>query len=181
MPSLLIQKGAYSVENQSPVLSMRGICKSFAGIQVLKDVDIALYPGEVHCLVGENGAGKSTLIKIISGAYTPDSGTIHYQGEQRHNLTPRWARENGINTIYQEIDLIPSLSAAENISLGIEPLTRSGNIDWTAARQRASTILNGWDAGIDVDAPVGSLKVAYQQMVAIAKALALNNKVLDPR
>ncbi|MCL4559176.1 MAG: sugar ABC transporter ATP-binding protein [Chloroflexi bacterium] len=166
------------MDNPSPVLSMRNICKSFSGIQVLKAVDIDLYPGEVHCLVGENGAGKSTLIKIMSGAYTPDNGTIHYQGQGLHNITPRWARENGINTIYQEIDLIPSLSAVENISLGIEPLKRSGNIDWVAARRRASQILNNWGVQIDVDVPVGTLKVAYQQMVAIAKALALNSKIL---
>jgi ribose transport system ATP-binding protein len=166
------------VNNPSPVLSMSDISKSFSGIQVLKDVQIDLYPGEVHCLVGENGAGKSTLIKIMSGAYTPDRGTIQYQGKSLHNITPRWARENGINTIYQEIDLIPSLSAAENISLGIEPRTHLGNIDWDATRQRATEILRGWNVQIDIDAPVGTLKVAYQQMVAIAKALALNSKVL---
>ena len=166
------------MENQSPVLSMRKICKSFAGIQVLKEVDLDLHPGEVHCLVGENGAGKSTLIKIISGAYQPDSGSITYQDQLLKNVNPHWAREHGINTIYQEIDLIPTLSAAENISLGIEPLKKNGNIDWPALRQRATDILEGWGTAIDVDVPVNTLKVAYQQMVAIAKALSLNNRVL---
>jgi ABC-type sugar transport system ATPase subunit len=178
MPSLLVHKGAISVENQPPVLSLRKICKSFAGIQILKEVDIDLYPGEVHCLVGENGAGKSTLIKIISGAYQPDSGSITYQGLSLKNVNPHWAREHGINTIYQEIDLIPTLNAAENISLGIEPLKKNGNIDWPALRQRAALILESWGSSIDINAPVGTLKVAYQQMVAIAKALSLNNKVL---
>ncbi|HVN55763.1 MAG TPA: sugar ABC transporter ATP-binding protein [Anaerolineaceae bacterium] len=166
------------MDHQPPVLSMRKICKSFAGIQVLKEVDLDLYAGEAHCLVGENGAGKSTLIKIISGAYQPDSGSITYQGQLLKNVSPHWAREHGINTIYQEIDLIPTLSAAENISLGIEPIKKNGSIDWPALRERATKILEGWGAEINVDVPVNTLKVAYQQMVAIAKALSLNNRVL---
>ncbi len=166
------------METQPPVLSLRKICKSFAGIQVLKEVDIDLYPGEVHCLVGENGAGKSTLIKIMSGAYQPDSGNLNYLGDSLNNLNPHWAREHGINTIYQEIDLIPTLSAAENISLGIEPLKPNGNIDWPVLRKRATKILESWGASIDIDVPVSNLKVACQQMVAIAKALSLNSKVL---
>lgn len=161
-----------------PVLQLRGICKSFSGIQVLNDVNLDLFPGEVHCLVGENGAGKSTLIKIISGAYHPDQGSILYHQQSLKNITPRWARENGINTIYQEIDLIPTLSAAENISLGNEPLTHYGNIDWKAVRARANEILERMGAPIDINIPVGKLKVAYQQMVAIAKALSLNSQVL---
>jgi ribose transport system ATP-binding protein len=167
------------MEVQSPVLSIKEVSKSFSGVQVLNDIRLDLYPGEVHCLIGENGAGKSTLIKIISGAYQPDGGTITYLGNTLKNIAPRWARENGINTIYQEIDLIPSLSVAENISLGNEPLKRNGDIDWVASRRKAKKILE--DMGgtpIDVDANVGSLKVAYQQMVAIAKALSLNSKVL---
>jgi ribose transport system ATP-binding protein len=168
----------HAVEATPPILSLRGICKSFSGVQVLKEIDLDLTPGQVHCLVGENGAGKSTLIKIISGAYQPDEGTITYQGQALKNLVPRWARENGITAIYQEIDLIPSLSAAENISLGNEPLTRSGQVDWGQVRQRAARILGDMGAHINMDIPVGSLKVAYQQMVAIAKALSLNNKVL---
>jgi len=166
------------VTEQTPVLTLRGICKSFSGIQVLNEVNIDLYPGEVHCLVGENGAGKSTLIKIMSGAYQPDRGAITYQGQAVKNITPRWARENGITTIYQEIDLVPTLSAAENISLGNEPLTPLGNIDWKAVRSRAFDILTGMGAHLDIDVPIGKLKVAYQQMVAIAKALSLNSKVL---
>jgi ribose transport system ATP-binding protein len=166
------------VSNQEPILSLRNIGKSFSGIPVLQEVDLDLFPGEVHCLVGENGAGKSTLIKIISGAYQPDQGSITYRGEALKNVTPRWARENGINTIYQEIDLIPSLSAAENISLGNEPLKPGGGIDWKAVRQNALQVLEGMGAHLDLDVPVGSLKVAYQQMVAIAKALSLRSKVL---
>lgn len=166
------------MENQSPVLKLRNISKSFSGITVLHDVDIDLFPGEVHCLVGENGAGKSTLIKIMSGAYQPEKGMITYQGHDYRQLSPRWARENGINTIYQEIDLIPSLSAEENISLGNEPGGFAGSIDWGAVRNRALNILKDMGAHLNLSVPVGQLKVAHQQMVAIAKALSLNSKVL---
>jgi len=166
------------VNPSEPILTLKNISKSFSGVPVLREIDLDLYPGEVHGLVGENGAGKSTLIKIMSGAYHPDKGTITYQGQAIKNLTPHWARENGINAIYQEIDLIPSLSAAENISLGNEPVKRGGNIDWPAVRRKALTILEDMGALLDVDVPVGSLKVAYQQMVAIARALSLNSKVL---
>ncbi len=167
------------MDSPPPILTLRDTCKSFSGVQVLKNVNLELYPGEVHCLVGENGAGKSTLIKIISGAYQPDSGQVIYQGQELKHIHPRWARENGINTIYQEIDLIPSLSVAENISLGNELTGRGGGIDWAATRKRAQKILDDMgETQFDVDAPVGSLKVAYQQMVAIAKALSLNSKVL---
>ena len=163
---------------QAPVLQLRGICKSFAGVPVLRDVSLDLYGGEVHCLVGENGAGKSTLIKIISGAYTKDAGTITYQGRELGHIAPAWARENGINTIYQEIDLIPSLDAAENISLGNEPRTRSGGIDWPAVRRNAQKNLDDIGANVDATVPVGQLKIAQQEMVAVAKALSLKSKVM---
>jgi len=166
------------VAERTPVLQLKNINKSFSGVQVLHNVSFDLYEGEVHCLVGENGAGKSTLIKIISGAYQPDSGDITYQGQMAQHLSPRWSLDHGISTIYQEIDTIPVLSVAENISLGNEPLTRSGNIDRPAMRLRAQKVLDEIGADIDVDAPVGSLKVAHQQMVVIAKALSLNSKVL---
>lgn len=166
------------METVEPTLKLREISKSFSGICVLNQIDMDLFPGEVHCLVGENGAGKSTLIKIISGAYQPDGGTITYLGRPLKHNSPHWARENGINAIYQEIDLIPSLSAAENISLGNEPVRRDGSIDWAAVRHKAATILTEMGAQLDIHVPVGTLKVAYQQMVAIAKALSLNSKVL---
>ncbi len=162
----------------APVLQLRGIGKAFSGVPVLRDVSLDLYPGEVHCLVGENGAGKSTLIKIISGAYVKDEGTITYQGQALHHNTPAWARANGINTIYQEIDLIPSLSAAENISLGNEPRTRSGAIDWGAVRRNAQRILEDICADLDAGVPVGQLKIAQQEMVAVAKALSLKSKII---
>lgn len=161
-----------------PVLSLRKVNKSFAGITVLHDIDLDLYPGEVHCIVGENGAGKSTLIKIMSGAYAPDAGTITYQDQVIKHVEPRWARENGINTIYQEIDLVPILDAAENICLGNEPLKSSGQIDWQAINRTSQDILNDMGAQVEMGVPVQNLKVAHQQMVAIAKALSINSKVL---
>jgi ribose transport system ATP-binding protein len=166
------------VNPAEPILTLEHVSKSFSGVTVLKDIHLELYPGEVHGLVGENGAGKSTLIKIISGAYQPDRGTYTYLGKPIKNIDPHWARENGINTIYQEIDLIPSLSAAENISLGYEPVKRGGGIDWGAVKDKARKILDDMGASLDINVPVANLKVAYQEMVAIARALSLNSKVL---
>jgi ribose transport system ATP-binding protein len=160
------------------ILQLRNISKSFSGVQVLNDVSLDLYPGEVHCLVGENGAGKSTLIKIISGAYSRTAGSIIYQGEPLHAVSPAWMRTHGINTIYQEIDLIPTLDAAENIALGNEPRTRMGAIDWPAVRANSQRLLDEIGAEVDLKAPVGTLKIAQQEMVAVAKALSLKSKVI---
>ncbi len=162
-----------------PVLRLKNISKTFSGVRVLKDVQLDLYPGEIHCLMGENGAGKSTLIKIISGAYAPDQGgTIEFQGKPIPSNNPRYAREHGINTIYQEIDLVPDLNATENVMLGNEPLKKSGRIDWAAARQKTLEIFREMNVTIDMDIPVGQMKVAQQQMVAIAKALLMDSKVI---
>jgi ABC-type sugar transport system ATPase subunit len=166
------------VAGSLPTLKLNGINKSFSGVSVLNNVSLELFPGEVHCLLGENGAGKSTLIKIMSGAYIPDSGSINYQGEEIGSLTPRWAREHGISTIYQEIDLVPHLNAAENILLGEEPLKAGGSINWKEVRQRAKSIFDNMGVEIDMKVPVGTLKMAQQQMVAIAKALSMNSKLL---
>lgn len=163
---------------QSPLLRLKNICKSFSGIQVLKNVDLNLYPGEVHCLMGENGAGKSTLIKIISGSYVADSGEINYLDHTYPSYSPRWAHENGINTIYQEIDLVPHLSVAENIYLGNEPLTAFKNINKGEMVRKAESIFRDLGIEMDVHAGLQTLKVANQQLVAIAKALAFNSKVI---
>ena len=162
----------------APILELREIGKSFSGISVLRNVNLEVLPGEVHCIVGENGAGKSTLIKIISGAYPRDSGTIRYLGQTLEDIHPQWTREHGINTIYQEVDLIPSLSAAENIYLGNEPLTHAGNIDWPAVRRKSEALLQEIGAEINLREPVGKLKIAHQQMVAIAKSLSLESRLM---
>jgi len=160
------------------VLKLEGICKSFAAVQVLKEVSLSLYAGQVHCLIGENGAGKSTLIKVVSGAYHPDAGIITYLGKTIGEIQPRWARENGINTIYQEIDLVPHLTAAENILLGEEPLTRFGNIDKKRAHGRCKELFAKLGVEIPLEVPVSQLRLAQQQMVAIAKALHMNSRVI---
>lgn len=162
-----------------PVLHLEKISKTFSGIKVLNNVAMDLYPGEVHCLLGENGAGKSTLIKIISGAYQPDTGgCMIYNGSPIEHNNPRRARENGINTIYQEIDLVPDLNAVENVMLGNEPLKKSGAIDWKKAREKTKQILGELDVYVEMDRPVGQLKVAQQQLIAIAKALLLESKII---
>ncbi len=162
----------------TPILKLKQIGKSFSGIPVLTNVDLDLYPGEVHCLMGENGAGKSTLIKIISGSYTADSGEIDYLGQTYPSYSPRWAHRNGINTIYQEIDLVPHLTVAENIFLGNEPLTKFKNINKSEMNKKAEAVFNDMGVDMDVRVKLQTLKVANQQLVAIAKALAFNSKVM---
>ncbi|HUI72697.1 MAG TPA: sugar ABC transporter ATP-binding protein [Spirochaetia bacterium] len=166
------------MEGSSPLLALTGVNKSFSGVQVLHDVSFDLFPHEVHCLVGENGAGKSTLIKIISGAYRHDTGEISYLGRRLTHVSPRWAIGHGITTIYQEIDVVPDLSVVENIFLGREPRKRTGSIDWAAMRRQASKLLEDIGVELDLSATVVGLKIAQQQMVAIAKALSLESRVL---
>ncbi len=166
------------MNNTQPIIKLEKITKSFSGNVVLNNIDFDLYPGEVHCLVGENGSGKSTMIKIISGAYQADSGKITYLGKTYVHLTPRWAKENGINTIYQEIDLVPSLNVAQNISLGSETINRWGNIDRNFIVKKSKDILDDMGMEIDLTIPVGNQKIAHQQMVGIAKALWLKSRVI---
>jgi ribose transport system ATP-binding protein len=161
-----------------PLLALKGVNKSFSGVQVLHDVSFDLFPREVHCLVGENGAGKSTLIKIISGAYRHDNGEISYLGRHLSRVSPRWAIGHGITTIYQEIDVVPDLSVVENIFLGREPRRRTGSIDRAAMGRQALKILRDIEVELSLSTPVGELKIAQQQMVAIAKALSLESRVL---
>jgi ribose transport system ATP-binding protein len=161
-----------------PLLELRNVSKAFSGVEVLHDVSFELHEREVHCIVGENGAGKSTLIKIISGAYSADSGRIAYFGQDAHHTDPRWVLARGVSTIYQEIDLVPALTVAENICLGKEPRTRSGNIDRTAMRELARRVLDDIGVSLDLDALAGTLTVAHQQMVAIARALSVHSRVL---
>ena len=161
-----------------PTLMLRAIEKAFGSIPILKGIDCDVNAGEVHCLMGENGAGKSTLIKIISGAHQADSGTIDLQGRRIENYSPGWARMHGIGTIYQELDLVPNLTCAENVFLGSEPRGRFGRIDRAALRAEASAVFDRMGVHLDVDALVQQLNVAHQQFVAIAKALVLKCRLL---
>ncbi len=160
------------------VLQMRAIHKTFPGVQALEGVDFDLVAGEVHVLLGENGAGKSTLMKILSGAYHKDSGAIFLHGHAVEIKSPKHARQLGISIIYQEFNLIPQLSAAENIFLGNEPQLFSGIIDRKKMLNNAEKLLATLGVHFDPRVPVRLLSVAQQQMVEAAKALALEAKIL---
>ena len=154
------------------VLSMHGISKAFPGVQALEAVDFALEPGEIHAIVGENGAGKSTLIKILTGVERPDSGTITLDGQVIEVRSPQHAQALGISTVYQEVNLCPNLSVAENILIGRAP-RRFGRIDWRAMNAKAAAILADLDIDVDVTRTLGSYSVAIQQMAAIARSLEI--------
>jgi ribose transport system ATP-binding protein len=154
------------------ILEMRNISKAFAGVQALRDVSFTCRRGQVHALVGENGAGKSTLIKILAGAYQTDSGDIFYKGQHYTHLTTRQALDNGIRIIYQELNLIPYMTVAENIFLGCEPRTPLGLVDTGRLYEQAADVLKRLDVELDLRTPVGELTVSRQQMVEIARALS---------
>ncbi|BCJ68169.1 sugar ABC transporter ATP-binding protein [Polymorphospora rubra] len=160
-----------------PVLTMTGISKSFPGVRALHDVDFRLFPGEVHALMGENGAGKSTLIKVLTGVYGIDEGTITLDGEQVAFSGPMQATAGGVSTVYQEVNLCTNLSVAENIFIGREP-RRFGAVRWGEVRRRARALLARLEIDIDVTAPLGTYSLAVQQMVAIARAIDVQARVL---
>lgn len=164
-----------------PILKVEKISKAFPGVLALDKVDFDLYAGEVHVLLGENGAGKSTLIKLISGVYQKDSGCLLLNGEKLEIDSIKKAHEMGITTIYQELDLAPNLTVAQNIFLGREPCkTIAGNIviDKKAIRERTMEILKSLKVDISPDAMVQELSVPLQQMVGIAKALSIEAKII---
>jgi galactofuranose transport system ATP-binding protein len=161
-----------------PVLEARGIGKRFPGVVALSDVDIALHGGEVHALVGENGAGKSTLIKVLTGVYQPDDGTLSHQGSPVRFARPLDAQAAGISTIYQEINLVPLLSVARNVFLGREPRGRLGLIDTRAMNARAGELLRSLGVTADVTRPLRTLGLGTQQMVALARAVAIDARVV---
>jgi ribose transport system ATP-binding protein len=156
------------------ILEMRNISKAFGGVQALSNVSFACRRGTVHALVGENGAGKSTLIKILAGAYPADAGELIYQGKRYTNLSAREALDKGIRIIYQDLNLVPYMTVAENIFLGREPCHKLGLIDAKRLRAQAEELLERLGVELDVRTPVGELTVASQQMVEIAKALSQN-------
>lgn len=165
-----------------PLLQLSGINKYFPGVHALRDAQFDVRKGEVHALLGENGAGKSTMIKIISGVYKPDTGSITLDGQQISFDNPREAQNAGIATIYQELGLYPELSVAENIFMGHAPKKNWGlfqTIDWDLMERRAEELLAELNIyNLDVQAKVGTLNVGNRQRVEIAKALSLDAQIL---
>lgn len=160
------------MDETQPLVGMASISKSFPGVVALQNVDFSLRKGEIHALMGENGAGKSTLIKILTGAEHPDSGTITLEGQPVQVRSPQHSQALGISTVYQEINLCTNISVAENVLLGREP-RRFGSIHWRRMNELASQALGRLGLELDVTRPLGSYSVAIQQMVAIARALAV--------
>jgi simple sugar transport system ATP-binding protein len=154
-----------------PVLEARGLTKRFPGARALTNVDFRLFAGEVHALMGQNGAGKSTLVKVLTGVCGADEGQILLDGREIRPASPLDAQRLGISVVYQEVNLCPNLSVAENIFLG-HPGTSAFAIRWRDLQRRATVLLGELDIHIDVTAPLGDYSVAVQQMVAIARALS---------
>ncbi len=171
--------GGGSTISAPPLLQMRGITKRFFGVPVLEDVDLDATAGEVHAVVGENGAGKSTLMKILAGAYQPDAGTLHLDGEEVRFSHPREAQERGVSIIYQEFNLLPERTVAQNIFLGREPM-RGPVVDGRAMEEATARLLTdlGVERSISPRSPVRELSVAQQQTVEIAKALSFEARLL---
>ena len=159
------------------ILEIHDLTKTYPGVIALDNVSINIKKGEVHALVGENGAGKSTLIKTITGASKPDSGKIIFEGKEYPFMTPRLSGDLGIEAIYQEFNLAPSLSVQENIFMGTR-INKGIFIDTKALLKKSKEVLDNFNVEIDPLVPVGSLSVAYMQLVEIAKALAKKCKLL---
>ncbi|PKQ75581.1 ribose ABC transporter ATP-binding protein RbsA [Aeromonas sobria] len=162
----------------SPILELTGIVKTFPGVRALDEAGLRVYPGQVMALLGENGAGKSTLMKVLTGIYQADAGSVSYRGQPVHFKGPRDSQDQGISIIHQELNLLPELSIAANIFLGREPRTRFGSIDHKQLRERASGLLGRLGVKHGPDTRLGDLSIGEQQMVEIAKALSFDASVI---
>ena len=165
------------MSGSQPILQMIGIEKSFNGIQVLKQVDLDVVPGEVHALMGENGAGKSTLIKILTGVYPKDGGSIVIDGKEVEINSRQDAARQGIGVIYQELSLIPTLSVAQNVMLGKEKST-AGVLKLKDMRRKVKELIDYYDFGLNPDAVVETLSIAQRQTVEILKALSEDSRII---
>ena len=160
------------------IVEMQKVSKAFPGVLALDKVDFSCLPGEVHAVVGENGAGKSTLMKILAGVYRPDGGNVLLKGKKILFSSPKHAQNCGVSIIYQEFNLIPELTVAENIFLGREPKKRGRLIDSVTLKRRSRELLADLQADIDIQSKAKDLGVAHQQMVEIAKALSLKADII---
>ncbi len=161
-----------------PVVELTDISKQFGAVQALRNASLALYPGEVHALLGENGAGKSTLVKILGGIHRPDTGTLSLRSEIIELHSPAQAQQSGIAVIHQEPTLFPDLNVAENVFMGRHPRDHFGRVAWRQMYREVERLFASLDVPLSVYTPVQGLSVADQQMVEIAKALSLNARVL---
>jgi monosaccharide-transporting ATPase len=159
------------------LLAARGICKSFIGFPALDTVDLTIRRGEIHALLGENGAGKSTLIKVLTGVHQPDLGVMELDGQPIHVRDTLQAQQLGIGTVYQEVNLLPNMSVADNLFVGRQPM-RFGFIDRRRMEKRAGELLRQYDLHIDVSSDLSRYSVAVQQLVAIARAVDMSGRVL---
>ena len=162
----------------SPVLSLRGISKSFPGVRALNGVQLDLFPGQVTALIGENGAGKSTIVKILTGIYQPDEGSIAIDGRPVQFPTAQAAGDAGVTAIHQETVLFDELTVAENIFIGHAPRTRLGLIDWAAMEAEARRLLTSIGADLDPKVRLRDLGIASKHLVAIARALSIDARVV---
>jgi ABC-type sugar transport system ATPase subunit len=160
-----------------PLLELRGLTKRYPGVTALDGADLVIEPGTVHAVIGENGAGKSTLLKLIAGAEQPDAGTMRWLDRPVRFTSPRDALRHGITVIYQELALVPRLSAAANVFLGIEPM-RGVTLDERAMRERAARALTGLGLAVDPGVPVERLSVAQRQLVELARALVRDARLV---
>jgi ribose transport system ATP-binding protein len=166
------------VQDSAVLLELEGISKAFGGVQALRDVDFVLQSGEIHGLVGENGAGKSTLMKIIAGIYPAFEGRMLFKGAPVHFRSSRDARAAGIGMVHQELSVAPDLSVAENVFLGLQPLTRAGTIDWPKMNRSAAEQLRNLGLEIDPRMRLGALPIGIQQLVELARVLFSGAKII---
>ena len=162
----------------TPVLAVRHVSKSFAGVRALVDIDLEIAPGEIHCLAGENGSGKSTLIKVISGVHTPEEGSVAIAGREYAHLTPSAAIDAGVRVIYQDFSVFPNLSVMENIALGSEVAAGRALVNRSRMRKVAAEAIAKIGFQVDLDELVGNLSVADKQLVAISRALMGDAKLI---
>ena len=160
------------------LLRLQDVSKAFGGVRALRGVSFDLRPGEIHALVGENGAGKSTLVRILTGAVKADAGTIEIEGRRVEHADPAAMRRLGVAPIYQQPALLPDLTVAENVAMGLERGGPWRRVDWRARRERARQLLARVGAAIEVDTPAHRLRMAEQQLVEIARALGADARIL---
>jgi ABC-type sugar transport system ATPase subunit len=178
LPLLFLQEYEMAEQSSPVLLELRGISKSFLGTRAVDGVDFSCHRGEIHGLVGENGAGKSTLMKVVAGIHTPDAGKIFLNGRECRLRDYAAARTAGIGFVYQELSLLPELTVAENMAMGVWPRSPAGLVDWKKIRIASQIILQGIGIEIDPDALVSSLPMAMRQMVEIGKVLSQESELI---